>query len=574
MKNSVRRLRWIKATLIAATWLSIAVAGSDSDGQSFQDFRGKGAVWKLKAGFPQPDKNMRYMIDEAKLMQASPGSLTARTSDGVEAAFSFVPPPGTLVVGNQYTAALQGNSTTHPGPPHKIPTSRMSMSQGCTSKLAGTKNGDGTHQRPNGNCSVTVYPPPFRADLTYPNNDPTQLHTAAHADELSFVFQPGETELSNRAFEFAVELNVGQSGVCLYLFVYEPDQPAPAAGTATATGGGGAIGGRGAIGAGSGGGPVVVPPGGSSSTDPIRWISQILAVLLGAGLAWMLPALIHRVSNALQGAGGRSDPASSSNRTAEPYWDEDLPIPPKPFRLGSTNQLQYDAAGNLNLADPATLDWAIRIAHHHIHITGKPAKMYPPELQNLADGLFSTFGEPSALNRWPNWLFVPDPPTMTTSGVYARNYLQRVAGLRTVDVVIKDPNGTTRVEQRLAAPDGMPPHVTSLGFDRRVLTDTLGRAVHVIDPPDSVVVSFPDRANLPVVRTQVSNPVVLRALLSREGIPAPSVTGKLPDGTAVSGISVPDHWPGHVRGWNFSTITLDDGRRIFDVARGVSISHT
>ncbi|MBN8627305.1 MAG: hypothetical protein J0M17_17645, partial [Planctomycetes bacterium] len=63
-------------------------------------------------------------------------------------------------------------------------------------------------------------------------------------------------------------------------------------------------------------------------------------------------------------------------------------------------------------------------------------------------------------------------------------------------------------------------------------------------------------------------------LLLAQGMEASPVSGKLPDGTAVSGTPVPDHWPSHVRGWSFSTITLADGRRIFDVARGVSISHT
>ncbi|MBN8628193.1 MAG: hypothetical protein J0M17_22165, partial [Planctomycetes bacterium] len=489
---------WRLVLTWAASWLAIVSLPCSSFGQ---DFFGPGAVWKLKVGYPQPEKNLQFMIS-VKQMQVSPGQLSTNV-DGGQAQFTFTAPPETLVVGNTYTVSLQGVS--YSGPEHKIPSASISLSQDCISKYAGAKDGERTHQRNLANRSVNVMPPPYKTELSYPNNDPKQLLTVSHSDELTFQFQPKTSGFdSDRSFGFYVSPNVGQTGVCVYEYVYEPFTPAPAAPTATAT--------TFAIGP----SPSGTTPGQEQppqdESDYQTLLLQILAVLLGTGLAWLFPSLIHTISNALQGAGNRQNNSSSSLAlTANPYWDEDLPSPPKPIGLGRSNRLSYNPNGTLNLADPATANWAIRIAHHHIYITGKPAGMYPPELQFLADGLFAMFGEPSALTPWPNWLFVPDPPTVTTSGVFASRYLERVAGLQTVDVVITDSSGATRVEQRLAAPDGIPPHVTSLGFDRRVVTDTLGRAVHVIDPPDSVVVSFPDRANLPVVQTRVSNDVGLRA---------------------------------------------------------------
>lgn len=562
MKTSVQTHQWKRAEIFAGVWMAFAVVTSFSYGQGYQDFLGTGAVWKLKSDFPQPDKNLQYMISEAKAMQVSPGQLTAKTGDGVEAKFSIVPPPPTLVVGQEYKASLTGVSTSHSGPPHKIPYARMSLSQECISKIAGKKNGETTYQRVNEYSSVVVYPPPFRADMAGPEN---QLRTGEHSDELSFIFQPDSDSVRDRAFSFYVSPNIGQSGVCLYVYTYEPYQPAPLAGTGPVTG---SVTGTGS-GRGTGGVPPIPP-----KTDLNTLLLQALAVLLGGGLAWMFPSLIHSLLNALHGAGGQSAASPFIDKTGEPYWDEDLPIPPKPIGLGTTNNLRYDADGNLDLADPATLDTAIRMAHHHIYINHGSAGMYPPELQALADGLFAAFGEPSALTAWPDALFNPDPPIVTTSGPYATNYLRNVVGLQTVDVVITDPSGATRIEPRLAAPDGVPPNVTSLGFDRRVMTDKLGRAVHVIDPPDSVVVSFPDKVNVPVVQTRVSDNGNLGTWLYRQGITPQVVTDTLPDGTPVSGIRVPDHWPGNVRGWNFSTITLSNGQQVFDVARGVSISAT
>lgn len=227
MKTPVGPLSWKMAVTVAGLWLVLTALTCPSYGQTNEDYLGDGAIWKLKPGFPQPDKHMQYAISQWGIsggMQVSPGTLISKTSDGVECAFSFTPPPGQLAVGQPCRATLRGVSTSRPGAPNKIEFARIYVGQECTSKYAGTKNGERKHIRVDAYHSVVVYPPPFRADMAYPNNDPDGPHTGAHDDELSFMFQPTSDQAKNREFIFAVGV-----GPCSYLYSYEPFTPAAAA---------------------------------------------------------------------------------------------------------------------------------------------------------------------------------------------------------------------------------------------------------------------------------------------------------------------------------------------------------
>lgn len=268
----------------AIVCLALAAVASSSYAQNSNDYLKPGAVWKLKPGFPKPDENLQYMISVAKAIEVTPGQMTLKTGDGVEVKLSFVAPPDTLVVGQEYKVSLTGVSTSHPGPPHKIPSARMALDQACTSKMAGKKNGETAYQRLSENTSVVVYPPPFRADMAGPDN---QLRTGAHSDELSFIFQPG-----GPTFNFSISPGVGQSGSLYYIYTYEPVQSVNPAGTADVT---------------RTGSPPPPPP---TPPSPGPLLLQILAALLGSGLAWLFPGLIQTLIDLLAGGPDATNPDS------------------------------------------------------------------------------------------------------------------------------------------------------------------------------------------------------------------------------------------------------------------------
>lgn len=237
----IRVARWLP--LLA---FSLLLASPSASAQG--DFVKPGAVWKLKDGGPKPDVNLDWHHKNNR-NRIGGGKITFVTQDGIVMQWSYTEPPDQLVVGQTYRLSIQGVSTTHPGPPHKV----AHVGIGADAKvMTSPLDGQGIYR--NRNMSHGVIPPPLRPDY---GNNPI-------ADSIDFVFQPDSFSKS-----FRVWTHLPADGLPLLIYEYEPFRPAAAGGAP----------------AGAGGAPI--PPGPEPSRSVVvRTFQNALPAASAAMIAW------------------------------------------------------------------------------------------------------------------------------------------------------------------------------------------------------------------------------------------------------------------------------------------------
>ena len=103
----IRVARWLP--LLAVSLFLAAPPVSAQDANFFKP----GAVWKLKAGSPTPDRNLDWHHKNTR-NRIGGGKITFLPVEGIVCQFSYTEPPDQMVVGQTYRLSIQGISTRIP----------------------------------------------------------------------------------------------------------------------------------------------------------------------------------------------------------------------------------------------------------------------------------------------------------------------------------------------------------------------------------------------------------------------------------------------------------------------------
>lgn len=412
----IRVVRWL--LLLAVSLLLAAPPVSAQDANFFKP----GAVWKLKAGSPKPDQNLEWHHKNNR-NRIGAGKVTFVTQDGIVMQWSYTEPPAQLVVGQSYRLSIQGVSTTHPGPPHKI----AHVGIGADVKvMTSPLDGQGIYR--NRNMSHGVIPPPLRPDY---GNNPA-------ADSIDFVFQPDSFNKS-----FRVWTHLPADGLPSLIYEYEPHTPAGGAG----------------VPAGAGGAPAP-PTLDSSRTTVVRSFQNALPPVGGPMIAWSTHVTIRW-----------STPSGEVSVNKGLFWQPSVKpgvLPALPLGQitfldqGRLDQvIQFPATSLISIEADALIKWR-----------GEgPTQLPPiprPELtyRDVDRGFYAASGTSTQVH--PALFFLPVPPTaveLSGSGVNM---------FGTGGAIIPDQVPTFRVN-RLAAragnADPMPENVFTTAHTASILTD-------------------------------------------------------------------------------------------------------